>query len=143
MGTAAPSQTAPNKIIGPSVRPVASRLIARSPDAATAMTPYQPPFRLSGRHVYVSCITRRYKNPNFWVSFRLAAILCRKYRVPSEPRSQAASGGVSTGVGDHFGTLRAASFFFFFLFFLHGGYPSGGYFSEGTYAQVRSKGVSK
>ena len=46
---------------------------------------------------------------------RLAAILCRKYRVPSEPRSQAASGGVSTGVGDHFGTLRAAGFFFSFF----------------------------
>ena len=43
--------------------------------------------------------------------FRLAAILCRKYRVPSEPRSQAASGEVSTGVGDHFGTPRAAGFF--------------------------------
>ena len=46
-----------------------------------------------------------------FVLFRLAAILCRKYRVPSEPRSQAASGAVSTGVGDHFGTPRAAGFF--------------------------------
>jgi hypothetical protein len=46
---------------------------------------------------------------------RLAAILCRKYRVPSEPRSQAASGGVSTGVGDHFGTLCAAGFYIFYL----------------------------
>jgi hypothetical protein len=50
--------------------------------------------------------------------FRLAAILCRKYRVPSEPRSQAASGAVSTGVGDHFGTPRAAGFFCFFCVFL-------------------------
>ena len=48
-----------------------------------------------------------------FVLFRLAAILCRKYRVPSEPRSQAASGAVSTGVGDHFGTPRAAGFFTF------------------------------
>lgn len=48
-------------------------------------------------------------------SCRLAAILCRIYSDPSEPESQAASGGVSTGVGDDLGTLRAASFLFLFL----------------------------
>ncbi len=41
------------------------------------------------------------------------AIHTRTYLDPSDPRSQACNGAVSTAVGDHAGILRAVVFCFF------------------------------
>ncbi len=43
------------------------------------------------------------------------AIHTRTYLDPSDPRSQACNGAVSTAVGDHAGILRAVVFFCFLL----------------------------
>ena len=78
-------------------------------------TPQEIPAYSSIRYFLpVLADNRREQGYSVFRNCRLAAILRRKYRVPSEPRSQAASGVVSTGVGDHLGTPRAASFFDFF-----------------------------
>lgn len=44
------------------------------------------------------------------INFSVTAIHTRKYRVSSDPRSQAGDGAVSTVVGDYTGILRAVIF---------------------------------
>ena len=95
-----------------------------SADGRSALTPTE---RLAKLTIFrerlwcsCSCAVRtedKVKVMTKFICCRLAAILCRKYRVPFEPRSQAASSVVSTGVRDHLGTQRAASFFSFLLVF--------------------------